>query len=61
MNCGCEKQGVSRTTAFHNAGKGKSFCCVNCDAWFSHRKTDDKHKKRQKVRRVKPSHRDWQD
>lgn len=61
MQCNCEKQSITRTTAYHNNGKGKSFCCYNCDSWFSHRPTQSKHKKMKKIRRVKPAHRDWQD
>jgi hypothetical protein len=62
MQCNCEKQSITRTTAYHNKGKGKTFCCFNCDSWFfSHRPTASKHKKLKKMRRVKPAHRDWQD
>ena len=63
MECSQCSEPISRTTAFRNkSGKGNTFCCYNCNSFFfSHRTMDEKHKKPKKIRRVKPTHRDFEE
>ena len=63
MECASCKQPISRTTAWrnHHSGDNTGFCCYECDGFFRNRGKDKNRGKNNKPRRVKPSHRDFED